>query len=92
MNVVDTLDSYLENVQKNIELIDEICQKRRIYFLSELKSKITLDEYKAFLSNLDTVKLIEGARLQEQGKYHSYHYIIIEGSIAAYREKKAKDE
>lgn len=30
--------------------------------------------------------------MQEEGKFHGYHYIVIEGCVAAFREKKAKDE
>ena len=28
----------------------------------------------------------------EEGKYHNYHYILVEGVVAAYHEKKLKDE
>jgi hypothetical protein len=31
---------YFENVDKYFELIDEFCEKRRIYFLKDLKRKI----------------------------------------------------
>lgn len=31
--MVDTFANYLENVEKNLELIDEFCIKRRINYL-----------------------------------------------------------
>lgn len=43
MALADILGGYLENIEKNIELIDDFLQKRRIYFLCELKNKVTLD-------------------------------------------------
>jgi hypothetical protein len=64
ITVIDSLGSYLENVDKNIELIDDFCFKRRIHFLCELKNKVTLEEYKAFLSSLEMFKMIDGAKMQ----------------------------
>ena len=32
--MVDTFANYLENVDRNIELIDEFCVKRRISYLN----------------------------------------------------------
>lgn len=75
-----------------MELIDEFCEKRRIYFLKELKSKMSCEQYKSFLSNLELYKVPEGSKLQEEGKFHCFHYIIVEGSLVAYHEKKIKDE
>jgi hypothetical protein len=42
----------LENVEQHMELIDELCQKKRISFLMELKGKISAEEYRLFLSGL----------------------------------------
>ena len=43
------------------------------------------DEYKAFLSNMELYKVPEGGKLMEWGKFHNFHYVLIEGTVAAYR-------
>lgn len=74
-----------------MEEIEDYCLKKRIHFLIELKSKIGMEDYKTFLGNLELYRLPEGARIQEEGKFHSYHYIILDGHLAAFHEKKIKD-
>ena len=34
----------------------------------------------------------ENSKLIEEGKYNNFHYILVEGSVAAYHEKKIKEE
>lgn len=92
LGTVEVLATYFENVESHLELIDEFCVKKRISFLSELRCKMGLEEYKSFLCNLELYRLPEGGKIQEEGKFHSFHYIILDGHIAAFHEKKIKDE
>lgn len=43
MTAIDIFGTHLENVDKNVELIEEFLQKRRIHYLCELKNKTTLE-------------------------------------------------
>lgn len=89
---METLAGYFQNVEKHMDLIDDFCEKKRIYYLLELKAKMPIEQYKSFISNLELYRVPEGGRLQEEGRFHNYHYIIVEGGLAAYHEKKVKDE
>jgi len=75
---------YLADVERYIENIDEFCEKKRMHFLKEMKNKMHWDEYKGFLSNLEVCKMWEGSKLIEEGKYNNFHYILVEGGVAAY--------
>jgi len=84
LTLFETLLSYFQNPDKHLDLIDEFAEKRRIEFLKDLKRKLPHEDYKSFLACLTPEKLAEGCKLQEEGKFHSCHYIIVDGCIAAF--------
>jgi hypothetical protein len=52
MSLTENLAAYLQDVERYIENIDDFCEKRRMHFLKEMKSKMLWDDYKAFLGSL----------------------------------------
>ena len=84
LQMVEFLAAYFMDVERHMESIGEYMQKKRIHFLLELRSKMSNEEYRGFLSSMELYRVPEGSKLLEQGKYHNFHYVILEGSVGAY--------
>ena len=57
LGIIEHLANYFGDVNRNIENIEEYCEKKRIHFLLELKNKMSYEEYKNFLSNMELYRL-----------------------------------
>ena len=88
IGAIENLTILFQDVEKYAEHIDEFYEKRQMHFLKEMKAKMLEEDYYGFLASLELFRVPEGGRIIDEGKYHNFHYILIEGEVAAYSEKK----